>query len=279
MVGLGCADTGSTDPLLGTPRSEPVRELVRDMECCWLSFPFSFSIRSETSVSFAETSTGLDQLSIFFGANFQRWTNLAAPNGFGRLVLTGLGDEGGETTVDALVDLGVSSSFLRAGVGGVDWFGLVLPLLDIGRFFLQSPSSEGGGGRFADPPPSLLPPPGGGTSSDDLNLDPIVQVSPSTPGVESPPPNPLLLWRRPSESPEDVLGGAKERLVDRQSLMLSETLEGGGCLSPSNRRRDESRESLRSGSGPSRLHGPSNFESSSNPPGPPIRSFAALKWP
>jgi hypothetical protein len=67
MVGLGCADPGSTDPLLGTPRSEPVRELVRDMECCWLSFPFSFSIRSETSASLAETSTGLNQVSKFWG--------------------------------------------------------------------------------------------------------------------------------------------------------------------------------------------------------------------
>jgi len=66
-------------------------------------FSFSFSIRSATSASLAETSTGL-----------------AAPNGFGRLVLAGLGEERGETTVDVLVDLGVSSSFLRAGVGGVD---------------------------------------------------------------------------------------------------------------------------------------------------------------
>jgi hypothetical protein len=58
-VGLGCADPGSTDPLLGVPRSEPVRELVRDIECCWFSFSFPFSIRSETSASLAETSTGL----------------------------------------------------------------------------------------------------------------------------------------------------------------------------------------------------------------------------
>ena len=34
VVGLGFADPGSTDPLRGVPRSEPVRELVRDMECC-----------------------------------------------------------------------------------------------------------------------------------------------------------------------------------------------------------------------------------------------------
>ena len=153
--------------------------------------------------------------------------------------------------------------------------GLVLPL-DIGRFLLQSPSSGGGGGRFPDPAPNLLPPPGGGgTFSDGLNLEPIVQVSPSAPGVGSPPPNPLLLWGRLSESPECVLGGCKERLVDRQSLILSETFGGGGCLSPS-RLREESRESLKSGSGPSRLHGPENLESSSKPPSPPIRSLAVL---
>lgn len=108
-------------------------------------------------------------------------------------------------------------------------------------------------------------------------MDPIVQVSPFAPEVESPPPNPLLLWGRPSESPENVLGGCKGRLVDRQSL-LSEMPEGGGCLSPSNRLRDESRESLKSGSGPSRLHGPANFESSSKPPGPPRRSLALLVY-
>ena len=151
--------------------------------------------------------------------------------------------------------------------------GLVLPL-DIGRFLLQSPSSEGGGGRPPNPAPSLLPPPeDGGASSDGLNLDPIVQVSPSAPEVESPPPNPLLLWGRASESPDCVLGGCKGRLVDRQSLLLSEMPEGGGCLSPS-RLREESRESLISGSGPSRLHGPANLESSSKPPGPPMRSLA-----
>lgn len=57
---------------------------------------------------------------ITFGSEVQRETNLAAPNGFGRLVLAGLGEERGEATVDVLVDFGVSSSFLRAGVGGVD---------------------------------------------------------------------------------------------------------------------------------------------------------------
>lgn len=175
-----------------------------------------------------------------------------------------------------LVDLGISSNFRRAGVGGVDRFGLVLPL-DIGRFLLQSPSSEMTGGRLPNPPPDLLPPPdGGGISSAGLNLDPIVQFSPSAPEVESPPPNPPFLWGRPSESPEYVLGDWNERPVDRQSLMLSETPEGGGCLSPSNRLREESRESLKSGSGPSRLHGPSNLESS-KPPGPPMRSFAIRK--
>jgi hypothetical protein len=150
----------------------------------------------------------------------------------------------------------------------------VLPLLDIGWLFLQLPSSGGAACRLAN----LLPPPdGGGMSSDGLNLDPIVQVSPlAPPEFESAPPNPLLLWGRPSESPEDVLGGAKGRLVDLQSL-LSERPEVGGCLSPSNRLRDGSRESLKSGSGPSRLHGPANFESSSKPPGPPIRSLAALE--
>lgn len=203
-------------------------------------------------------------------------TDLAAPNGLGRLVFVGLGEERGETTVDVLVDLGVSSNFRRAGVGGVDWLGLVLPL-DIGRSFLHPPSSEGMGGRFPCPPPNLLPPlDDGGMSSDGLNFDPIVQVSLSAPEVESPPPNPLLLWGRPSESPECVRGGCKERPVDRQSLMLSETPAGGGCLSPSNRLREESRESLKSGRGPSRLHGPSNLASSSKPPDPPIRSLAIL---
>ena len=73
MVGLGFADPGSTDPLLGAPRSEPVRELVRDMEFCWLNFSFSFSIRSETCASFAETSTGLgkNQALIACEINFQ----------------------------------------------------------------------------------------------------------------------------------------------------------------------------------------------------------------
>jgi len=173
-----------------------------------------------------------------------------------------------------LVDLGISSNFRRAGVGGVDRFGLVLPL-DIGRFLLQSPSSEMTGGRPPDPAPNLLPPPDGGVvSSDGLNLDPIVQVSPSAPEVESPPPKPLFLWGRPSESPEYVLVDGSERPVDRQSLMLSEALVRGGCLSPSSRLREESRESLKSGSGPSRLHGPANLASSSKPPGPPMRSFA-----
>ena len=60
-VGLGFADPGSTDPLLGAPRSEPVRELVRDMGWCWVRFSFSFSIRSDTSASFAVTSTGLEK--------------------------------------------------------------------------------------------------------------------------------------------------------------------------------------------------------------------------
>ena len=121
MVGLGFADPGSTDPLRGVPRSEPVRELVRDIECCWVNFPFSFSIRSETSASLAETSTGLKNVSVNgLRINFQRATNFAAPNGFGRLVLAGLGEERGETTVDVLVDLGVNSNFRRAGVGGVD---------------------------------------------------------------------------------------------------------------------------------------------------------------
>ena len=192
-------------------------------------------------------------------------------------MLAGLGEERGEATVDVLVDLGVSSNFRRAGVGGVDWFGLVLPL-DIGRFLLQSPSSGGAGCRPPAPAPSLLPPPdGGGLSSEGLNLDPIVQVPLSAPEVESPPPNPLLLWGRLSESPDCVLDDAKGRLVDRQSLLLSEIPEGGGCLSPSNRLREESRESLKSGSGPSRLHGPANLESSSKPPDPPIRSLAVLK--
>lgn len=191
-------------------------------------------------------------------------------------MIVGLGEERGETTVDVLVDLGVNSNFRRAGVGGVDWLGLVLPL-DTGLFLLQSPSSEGIGGRLPGAPPSLLPPlDDGGTSSDGLNFDPIVQVSPSAPEVGSPPPNPLLLWGRLSESPDCVLGGCKGRLVDRQSLLLSEMPEGGGCLSPSNRLREESRESFKSGRGPSRLHGPANLESSSKPPGPPMRSFAIL---
>lgn len=201
---------------------------------------------------------------------------MAAPKGFGRLVLVGLGEERGETTVDVLVDLGISSNFRRAGVGGVDRFGLVLPL-DVG-FLLQSPSSTGTGGRPPNPPPpNLLPPPdGGGTSSDGLNLDPIAQVPPSAPEVESPPPNPVLLGGRLSESPECVLDvdDGKGRLVDRQSRLSSGAVEGGGCLSPSNRRREESRESFKSGSGPSRLHGASNLASSSKPP--PMRSLAVF---
>ena len=197
---------------------------------------------------------------------------MAAPNGFGRVVLAGFGEERGETTVDVLVDLGINSNFRRAGVGGVDWFGLVLPR-DIGRLLLQSPSSGGAACRV----PNLLPPlGGGGASSDGLNLDPIVQVSPSAPEFGSPPPNPLLFWGRPSESPEYVLDDTNGRLVDRQSLLLSERPEGGGCLSPSNRRREGSRESFKSGSGPSRLHGPSNLASSSKPPSPPMRSLAVL---
>lgn len=190
-------------------------------------------------------------------------------------MLTGLGEERGETTVDVLVDLGISSSFRRAGVGGVDWFGLVLPL-DTGREpLLQLPSSKGAGGRLPGPPPDLLPPlDGGGISSDGLNLDPLVQVSPSAPEVESPPSNPTLLGGRMSESPEYVLGGGARGRLDRQSLLSSDMLGGGGRLSPSNRLREESRESLKSGSGPSRLHGPANLASSSKPPDPPIRSLA-----
>jgi hypothetical protein len=101
-----------------------------------------------------------------------------------------------------------------------------------------------------------------------LNLPPMVHTSslsaalgcPS--GVEKPEP------RRLNEGSSGSAGmGPRGRLEDRQSLASSATLGGGpSAVVPSNRRREEPRESGKSGSGPSRLHGLSNLASSSNPP-------------
>jgi hypothetical protein len=146
---------------------------------------------------------------------------------------------------------------------------------DIGREgFLQSDSSGGPSGRL-NPPPNLFPE----VSSEGvlgLNLEPLVQVSSESaaPGVVSLPPKPIRLDRGGSESPDPDLGGA--RLEARQSLAPSETPAGGGGRSPSNRRRDGSRESGAGGNGPSRLQFPANLASSSNAPPGPLRSFARI---
>jgi hypothetical protein len=68
-------------------------------------------------------------------------------------------------------------------------------------------------------------------------------------------------------------GGARAGRLDRQSLIPSETLSGGGA-SGRVERREASLELGRSGNGPSRLHGLSNFALSSNPPPGPVRSLA-----
>jgi hypothetical protein len=67
--------------------------------------------------------------------------------------------------------------------------------------------------------------------------------------------------------------------MERQSLTPSERLGAGRSLGgpSSSRRREEPRESGKSGKGPSRRQGLSNLESSSNPPLKPPRSFAVRR--
>lgn len=146
------------------------------------------------------------------------------------------------------------------------------------RALLQSLSSVTGSlGGPMSPLPLILPylssddPVGAGT-----NLLPFCHTSslsaalaPS--GVEKPEPLRLKVGASGSGAAE------REGLLDRQSLIPSATLGKEGARSPegpSNRRREESRESCRSGSGPSRRQGFSNFASSSNPPPKAPRSFA-----
>jgi len=97
---------------------------------------------------------------------------------------------------------------------------------------------------------------------DGLNLLPITQTSslsanpPWLSGVEKP--EPLRL--------ENASGsGAVERVrVERHSLATSEIPGWNRSIAAASwRRREPSRESCKSGRGPSRLHGLSNFESSS----------------
>jgi hypothetical protein len=107
--------------------------------------------------------------------------------------------------------------------------------------------------------PALRPEP---SSSLGLNLLPIVQVSSLSAAPALSETNAEFL-RLEAASDSDGAGGRVERL-ERQSLEVSETEEGGGCRSvcgPSWRRRDESREA-RSGRGPCRRHSPENFGSS-----------------
>jgi hypothetical protein len=101
-------------------RSEGVREFVRDIEC--VNRSLSFSSLSATAASFAVTSTGLRKHSRkHFYKHEVSETYLASPNGLNRAALVAVfGEDSGETTVEALVDLGKSSSLRRIGVGGAD---------------------------------------------------------------------------------------------------------------------------------------------------------------
>lgn len=106
--GLGECSLGGVEVLAGAGggvlvsalRSEAVRELVRDIGWECLIASRSFSIRSETSFSRENTSTGL-----------------AEPNGFERELEDAgaiLGDERGLGLAELLFDRGRSSSFRRA---------------------------------------------------------------------------------------------------------------------------------------------------------------------
>lgn len=156
-------------------------------------------------------------------------------------------------------------------------------LRETGAARLHSPSSAAGvlslGGPISPRPrrlPNLLPgaPPSEGPLG--LNLLPMVQFSSlsAAPGATPsrlPKPEPRRFGISLSG------GGALRGLLERQSLMLSDTAGGGGSRpgGPSTRRRGPSRS--RSGSGPSRLHGPANFSSSNPPPLPNPDPFAVVR--
>ena len=115
----------------GAPlRSAPCRELLRDMGC-WparsLVASRSLSRRSAMAFSLAVTSTGLNYNRSISAQKPTRTggTNLAAPNGLGRLaglLCDILGEASGDGVEEAGPERGRSSNFRRAswGVGGVD---------------------------------------------------------------------------------------------------------------------------------------------------------------
>ena len=261
LAAWGCATRGEggsdMSPLRvkgdrGTPaRSAPWRELLRDIGC-WPTRSFvasrSLSRRSAIAFSLAVTSTGLDvshpvstQTTSGIGD-----TNLAAPNGLGRLaglLWVILGEARGDDGVELFPERGKSSSFRRViwGVGGVDDVAL-LPheksilreimndLRDVllrdekpGRGpLLQSPSaSESGalGGPMSPRPlnvPNLRP---GPSSSLGLNLLPIVHVS----SLSAAPAFSNAEFLRLEEASGSGGGGGRDGRLERQSLEVSET--------------------------------------------------------
>jgi hypothetical protein len=127
--------------------------------------------------------------------------------------------------------------------------------------------------------PNLPAPPSSDAGGAGLNLLPMAQTSSRSAGLGWPSgvvkPDPLRLYDEASVSRGAARTGRPD---DRQSLGPSD--KEGSVRSPvdgpSNRRREESRESELGGSGPSRLQGLSNLASSSNPP-KPGRSLANQK--
>jgi hypothetical protein len=151
------------------------------------------------------------------------------------------------------------------------------------RHVSVSSAADGGGGSLGGPISLLLNPPPAprlGASSAGLNRLPLVQVSSvsASPGSRSDATPDRFLSNGGGSNSRGAIRG--DGLADLHWSTPSDTAGGGpGRSPPSKRRRGASRSPPRpgrSGSGPSRLQGLSNF-SSSNPPAPPPkpeRSFA-----
>lgn len=110
-----------------------------------------------------------------------------------------------------------------------------------------------------------------------LNLLPIVQESAeSAAPLSGTKPGALRRIEPGGDGPSASTGAALAGRLERQSLGPSDRLGSRSVSSrggPSKRRREESREPAKSGSGPPRRHGSSNLAESS-PPAPKARSFA-----
>lgn len=219
-----------------------------------------------------------------------------------------MGEDKGLGAEDAVPERGNNSNLRRlsCGVGGVELFaeeknedhwnvaaGCNINIREtlpretgFGRALRQSLGSSSFGGGISLRPrmlPNRLPEPPSSAAAVGLNLLPIAHTSSRSAG---------LAWPSGVEKPEPfrlndevsvVSRGAARAAgrLDRQSLGPSESegrVRSRSPDGPSNRRREESRESLLGGRGPSRLHGLSNLESSSNPPPEnPPRSLAGEK--